>query len=411
MKKSITLVLALLLCLSLAAPAMAYTTNAPLPDGGGKYTVDIYLVEYNYNDSWIGMITLPPADVGYAKNQIVAAIAALTVPANADVWADGYRLMEVSGKNASLNVTDNQLSAGGGATLTTSFPYDAATNKGIAPNTFIWDSADNAIRHHITDPSGNMGGEIAAPGSTAIYRMLFFARVTGDDASLSFTLSKNAQFSPASASWAGDGPFQAVANIGAGSASEYLVLNDSYVVARQSNGNYIVFENNGSFNNAALPGNPLFRIEVGAKGKTERLYMYTGAYDGPLYRIHVEPSSRELMFLVMGNVPGKTVGDQIKYGDSGYSSLRYFYDRHFEEGLRFTAFNEGNTLTDKDFRAIANAEDVVETVKIEPWTPYVTIPPNVVTNPPKTGGANALGFVLLAAAAGAALVLRRARAK
>ncbi|MDR1620454.1 MAG: hypothetical protein LBS18_07330 [Clostridiales bacterium] len=402
MKKFVTLTIVLALMLGLAAPALAYTTNVPAA-GSSKYAIDVYLVEH----STAGLLSLnaTPVDRGYARNEIVSAIAAFTIPANGDLYADGYRQIVLAGKNASLYVTDNNLGANGQAetSLTTSFPFTNNASPGFHAGKFIWSSADNTIAHNIGDPASVAGNEIAAPGKAATYRILFFAKVLDDKAELSAALSTNAAFLTATATWKETAPFSTAVP-----AAAYLELNDDYVVARDNKGNYFVFTNTGT-----LPGTLLFKIGVKANGKTDLLEMYNNGAAGAAFRIYAEPSQRELIFTVVKNkgLTNFVTGDQVKYGTAMYSSLRYMYDTHFETGLGFTAFNEGNILTDKDFIAIGNSGDVADTVAIAPWSPYVQMPEITIVNPPKTGEAACLtGFVIIALAVACAALVKKVRA-
>lgn len=126
----------------------------------------------------------------------------------------------------------------------------------------------------------------------------------------------------------------------------------------------------------------------------------------------MQPASG-FVWLLANNVPnikGFSLNKQIRSGSADYAPLRAFYDRWFEDALGFSVFNEGNLLNAADWHAVAGALDITDTVEIQPWTPYVAVPENIVTDPPKTGGASALGFALMAAATAAAVTLKKLRA-
>jgi hypothetical protein len=105
MKKFLSLMLALVLALGLAAPAMAFTSDDSAAEDH-PYDLDIYLVEYEDND-FFGMISLPPSDRGYAKNEIVAAVVELYVPKDETILPEEYGISLFGGDYVSLHVTDN----------------------------------------------------------------------------------------------------------------------------------------------------------------------------------------------------------------------------------------------------------------------------------------------------------------
>ena len=113
MKKILTIALALVMVLALAVPAMAFTgTTTATSTTAPK--LSIYLVDYS-DSGFFGIATLPAADRGYAKNEIVAAIAEIAVLKGTNMT--GYAAPYFSGTNVSLDVTDKQACHSGGCRL------------------------------------------------------------------------------------------------------------------------------------------------------------------------------------------------------------------------------------------------------------------------------------------------------
>lgn len=366
MKKLLIVTLVLATLFTCAMPAMAYTQRKA-GTAGSQYTVDLQLVEYDSQGGiFPGMISQKPVNRAYAKNEIVAAVGSIIVPAYENVFLDGYTEMQFTSKNVSFGVTENR--NGAGYDLMTTVP---AANWGL--NNWKLEDEDTTLRMELDNPIAPVKpNQIPVNSSKKTYRWLVFGKVIKDGAKLSLEFVKQAKFAPVVAgAWTTAAPFGA----GSESAARYLVISEDYVVFKQTNNNYIVYEipGKGGYNPAAAPtGDPLFRIEVGKRNATERLYMYTGKVTGPLYRIFVEPSSKELIFVCIANVPRKTNGDQIQIGTSGYKTLRATYDEHFEKGLGLSAYYEGNILLDKDWETLASKMSLSASVELTPWVPYPT---------------------------------------
>lgn len=484
MKKFLTLTLVFVMALSLAAPAMAYTTRTALADGVSPYTVDIYLVEHTTADNLtVNWLSMPPTDRGYAKNEIIAAIGTLTIPKDYNLHQDGYRQIYFKGANVSLNVTDNM------ATYQTvsGFFLDYA-KVSFAPNfygravggVYPWDlntPDNNKLSHWLAE--GTVAPALGTAGAGAIgdsvlptptsgaetVKFLCFGKVTADSAKITFGLSRNASWTgtgstvtaaqlvtdrhwgmnPMGLSWLTTYIAPAATSLAAvnnrlpramtGSViatapaiTQLLVLSDSLLVGRTNTTPdtlYFVFDNPDGYKYPAaaptggrtpgVPGNLIFIIETGSRGVSQRLYMFPDGAEGVGYHVFVEPSTNELVFAVTDlgcKLPtGKVPGDDIRFGSTGYTSLRAFYDEYFEGKLGFTAYNRGNVLIAGDWTDLAAAAwDIKETVDIEPWTPYVSVPDNIVTDPPKTGEYSILGFVMIALAGAAAVVVKKVRA-
>ncbi len=67
----------------------------------------------------------------------------------------------------------------------------------------------------------------------------------------------------------------------------------------------------------------------------------------------------------------------------------------------------GNYLRDSFFEDLVSADTISATVDIEPWTAYVTVPDNIVVDPPKTGDAASILGVVMVALSGAGVVALR----
>jgi hypothetical protein len=433
-KKLLTLTLIVVMALGLAAPALAYTTNTAPEGGASPFTVDIYLVDNAGADPLANLLSLPNSDRGYAKNEIIAAIGALTVPKGEYVYGAGYTQLRFKPKNVSLNVTENVLNAVPATTVT--LTNNSATALGTTAlmvsswATWGYASATTGLVTHTIANTSTPGANVLPINANADYtfRTLLYGKVLADEASLTFELCRGNTWGAATGYTGGTHhATTAVAGLAAPlTTSMGLVLNDDFLVYSNAITNpplgpvgYFIHENAAasvSTTMAANPGALRFVIEVtNAKGKTARLFMFPGGFSttAEYYRVLVEPSGVNLVFEVAANAASPhIVGDQIKYGTSGYDSLLAFYKEWFEEKLGFSAYNEGNLLTESDWTDIAAAAiDISDTVDIEPWTAYVHVPENIVVDPPKTGeAASAAGFITLLLAAAAMVVVKKVRA-
>lgn len=386
------------------------------------------LVEYSPSDILSGWMSAPPSDRVYMKNEIIACIGVLNVPAEYDVYADGYRAVVFKGTQISLNVMDNWGTVdNAGVTveawlLNHSVPSNTANvpnwNVYASPtavNAAIWDGTDdgvwfindgnNQLIHYITGTGDTW--RIPVVSSAKTYRFLVFGKVVDDDAELSFTLTRNERFnSPFSPpilagtprantldvlfqnavtrnTWnqgynpsglpgggAPDGRLPILNNdntsarpgygrAGAPEVLGMLILSEDLLVGRTVDADvganrYYIWQNTDAgfaFDKTGdEPGDLLFVIDTGSRGVTTALYMYPNGVTGTGYRIHIAPSTQELIFI---KVNGSSAGDQIRFGTAGYTGLIEFYRQWFEGALNFTAYNEGNLLNASDWEAIA----------------------------------------------------------
>ncbi len=359
MKKFLTLVFALVMALALAAPAMAFTSVQP--DTDTPYELDIYLVDYD-DDAFFGYASLPASDRGYAKNEIVAAIVEFITPKNEDL-ADDFDSLVLSGEDVTLNVTDNKIS-GKKATL-----YTSEGNL-----KFDWDGDELSYGTLSKfDPAGN--------DKKTTGKVLFFAKVTGDDASLTATLS------------ADDSGFENPPAEGSySSLHSILFVGDDYVVDHTT-GAFVIYDEDL---------NPLFEITVDSKSKTKDLYIYAeedGDYDAYLA---VNPEAG--VFYGKGSASRVTEKSLIR-------ELQGIYEDAFVDDFGFDFSIQGGILKESYFTGINGEDDVSATVEIEPWTAYVTVPDAIVIDPPKTGdAASIVGFTMIVLAATAVVAVRKVRA-
>jgi len=366
MKKFLTLALVLVLALSLAAPALAFWGDAPSSATAGGITLDIYLVDHDDSGSLLsGLISKPATDRGYAKNEIVAAVASVIVPSGTSINAQGYEDLILSGKNVSVNVTDNTL-----PTLVTTLPTGTATNPAVFPPAVV----DNAININVS--------AVTATGSL---RTLFFAKVTGDNATMNVTLSKGLEF------------------VTVASTTTLELGNTDYVVTKVNAQTYVISDGTDQ----------LFRIRTTTSGKADSIevtaqstavgtganwfgVVYSGGY---LYAMTEESTGGTVN---LGRLP--TTAEQLVL-DSRMNSI-------FATALGLDITKRGYVMDDDAWEAYANSlSDLFESVDVKPWTPYVTVPDNIVVDPPKTGdAASILGFVMIALAGAAVVAVKKVRA-
>ena len=363
MKKFLTLALALVMVLAFAAPAMAFTSDA-VEDV--EYDLSLELVEYDDND-FFGIASAAPSDRGYAKNEIVAFVAALAIPKNADI--DDYTKIEFTGENVNFNVTDNK----------TNF----ATANLVG--------ADRKVKYDADGIYGTLTAD-DYEGKTTL-KWLGFAKVTGDEASITATVY---------ASDVEDAEFVAVndAEYGYYVWELFLTLDDEdfRIVCDEQRGKadglvyYDVYSEDF--------GMPLFSIETNSKGVTKNLYIL----NEEMYK--VEKNSRGQLLFISDNGD-----DMVVKGDPMYKILSKIYEDYFVEIFGLDFDNIGNKLKMSFFEDLASYDSFSVTIDIEPWTAYVQIPDVVVVDPPKTGDAITLvGFVMIIAALAGVVVFKKVRA-
>ncbi|MEM5766706.1 MAG: hypothetical protein AAGU32_00180 [Bacillota bacterium] len=340
MKKFLTLVLALVLALGLAAPALAFTSDDSEAEEH-PFDLSIYLVEYDDND-FFGFVSLPASDRGYAKNEIVAAVVELYVPKNTNP-ADDFGSLVFGGDNVSLNVTDND----GGKLI--------ASNV-ASPDTFTL--ADNELSRGVSGLSST---------SNKTYKWLFFAKVTDDDASLFAKLvdkGGNSGFDSDALTVSLDGISYTVTKAkNDGEAGTYTIAGD---------GNTIVIYVDKNYKSTGMSINSK-NLGVNTKGE-------------------------------LGIVSGATIDTT----SDDYKDVMDVYEDVVVDVFGMDYFLIGNYVRDSYFEDLVSADTIIATVDIEPWTAYVSVPENVVVDPPKTGdAASIMGFVMVALSGAGAVALKK----
>ena len=361
MKKFLTIAMALVMVLALAAPAMAFTgtttaTSATAPK------LSIYLVDYS-DSGFFGLATLPAADRGYAKNEIVAAIAEMAVLKGTDM--SGYGALYFKGTNATLNVTDNTPAA----VRTVGDPAPAFT---LTDNYTL---TRNALATNLT----------AATADTT-YKWLFFAKVQADGAVLSVTLT--------------DG-----AGVGAAFSNSTLTLvlgGVPYTVTKTAVGT------TGYTYGVAVGGTGTY---AGASFvlSTDSNYKTTGMSIDPAGAAIASQNLGVTVGGVLGYVSGASVVTSAT--DATYTAVMNVYNDVVKGVFGLDYFKIGNYLYDSFFTGFTSAKTITASVAIKPWTAYVTVPSTTVVTPPKTGdAAGIMGFVMIVLAAAAAVVVKKVRA-
>ena len=371
MKKLFTLILALLLVVGLSVPAMAFTGDTEEDDDSVPYDLKIYLVEYDDNDFY-GIASLPKSDRGYAKNEIVAAVVELYVPEDEVVAPPDNLTLVFGGDNVDLDVKDNY----NGAVLELNDNYTAGPDVQISTPSWNVPFDDNEIIYFIN----RLAGEDT-------FKWLFFAKVTDDDASLYAKLKDglvpDMEFpdeGPGGITITLDGVIYSISKIPVGPDGDmqYIitVTSDDYVGSQivididedhVSKGMTIVSPDNGN--------------EPGALGVDT---------DGEL---GVMRASNPAVLLTDGNF---------------YDNVMDIYNDVVVDVFGMDYMLIGNYVRDSFFEDLVSPKTLTATVDIEPWVAYVTVPDNIVVDPPKTGdAASIMGFVMVALAGAGVVALRR----
>ncbi len=380
MKKFLTLVLVLVLALGLTVPAMAFTSDTS-EDEDHPYDLKIYLVEYDDNDLF-GLVALPESDRGYAKNEVVAAVVELYVPDDEVIKPEEYEKLIFGGDNVDLDVTDNKVP---GLDCTSN-----VDNVGSDPGkvTVAWDGADkDEIELSITKLEGE-----------ETYKWLFFAKVTDDEASLYAKLvdgSGSVGFATTSSS-----PTDPVLNVTLGG--------DDYEITKHYN------SNNGGWY-SIFDGDDLVFLYVDEDYKTTGMGICPEdlMIDDP---DSVDPADLLYVEYAMGVNTKNELGvidpdNNAKFLDTDsdeYEAVMDVYEDTLVDVFGMDYFKIGNYLRDSFFEDLVSGDTIIATVDIEPWTAYVTVPDNIVVDPPKTGdAASIMGFVMVALSGAGVVALRK----
>ncbi|MDL2235610.1 hypothetical protein LJC07_05590, partial [Christensenellaceae bacterium OttesenSCG-928-L17] len=354
MKKFLTLTLVFLMLLAVAMPALAFSAVEPEEDDDSiPYELDIYLVEYeDEDDLGLPVLSLPPSDRGYAKNEIVCAISKLYVPKKEDPYDDGYVAWIMSGDNMKLEVAERAI---------------LSTNLSTGANQFWRVNDDNEFYITVRD------GRFYNDSKNQTYALAFFAKVTGDDAFLNATLTKEVDFS---------------------AAGELLI--DKYVVDNSDDEDYtyVIYgtekDNNGDLIKDA--DKKIFAIETNSKDASKALYVYltdanAGASNaGGWWRVGVDStgyyfSSEDDSYIDhdpkdIYRLDHVTI-EQESDAKRAYNTLMDIVEDVFEDDFGFSYDYIGNVINDKTFIGVVAADDLFVEVAIEPWYAYVEVPPEI----------------------------------
>lgn len=401
MKKLLTLILILTLALSIAAPALAYTSY--VPSTASPCVLDIYLVDYS--TALFGLsVSTPASNRGYAKNEIVAAVAQVTVDANVNIL-NYYRELKFGGDNVSLNVVDNQLTSSGYAMLGDTLSSTQAN----WTRYYNWHSNDNEIIKVF-----HTGDTLPVASKKVTYSFLFYGKVIADYAEMYVELSRGAVFTnfgewqtatpdylrPNTTSSPVGGVFRnATATNGA--PTQFMALNDDFIVYTTGNDNnarsYYISDNPSGTIMPTL----LLEIKVDSKNAANEVTYW---HAGTPYSLYMTQSG-DIAMINLSN------GNVIDHTTATYSSVLVSFNIYFDS-LGLALANRSNTMKNSFWASVAGSLNTKETISIEPWVPYVQIPDVEVITPPKTGSASSiLGFTFIALAGLAAVVMKKVRAK
>ncbi len=354
MKKFLTLMLALMLALGLAAPAMAFTSDNSAEEDH-PYDLDIYLVEYEDND-FFGMTSLPPSDRGYAKNEVVAAVVELYVPKNEIILPEEYGHLVFGGDNVSLHVTDNY--NGSSLKLVTT----SNVKEGVNVDTPAALNGDGEIVLDVISLAGKN-----------TFKWLFFAKVTDDDASLYAKLVD------------GDGNKKFAEN-----QLQVTLDGDVYTITKNNMGT-----DNGYYQISGA--GDVIKLFVDKKNKTVGMSIDPSGSTGE-FNLGVNTKNE------LGIVKGATI---VTDGND-YEDVMDVYADVVDDVFGLDYFLIGNYLRDSFFEDLISSATIIATVDIEPWVAHVEIPDEVIVNPPKTGdAASIMGFVMVALAGSGAVALKK----
>ena len=376
MKKLLTLALALLLGAGLSVPAMAFTSDTE-EDDSVPYDLKIYLVEYDDND-FFGIASLPKSDRGYAKNEIVAAVVELFVPDDEIILNSEYGSLVFGGDNIDLDVADNYDDHNLISLMTNESVEDlTAADYHLATALNADDEIEIAISS-IGDTTHGLKGE-------ETYQWLFFAKVTGDNASL-YAKLKDGNIPDMDLSQGGmtimlDGIAYAIMRI------DNFDDNDNIL--------YVIIVSGGD---SDYPGAQIF-IYVDEDHVSQGMTILPGGKPGGILGVNTDG---ELGVAAMAQPAVlKTSGDL-------YDDVMDVYNDVVVDVFKLDYFKIGNYVRDSYFEDLVSPKTLIATVDIAPWTAYVSVPDNIVVDPPKTGdAASIMGFVMVALSAAGVVALRK----
>ena len=375
MKKFLTLILALALAFGLTVPALAFTSDDSADDSI-PYELSIYLVEYDDNDLF-GLVGLPESDRGYAKNEIVAAVVELVVPDGENLTDDGYTMLVIGGTDVNFDVVDNDIATVGTDEIAT------LTASGFAAGTdlYAYDRDEDRLVRYIDD----FGFSDLPDDET--YKWLVFAKVEDDGAMLVAKLvdgTSGQEFA------------------GNASSIDITLEGVTYTITKAFNdgGTYTIAwdEDDADNNPATFDRSIIIYIDDDyvSEGMSIDLDGPAGA-DDP-FDLGVNTAGE------LGLVDNAT----IDTSSDDYDDVMDIYEDIVVDAFGMDYFLIGNYVRDSFFEALSSPDTLVAMVSIEPWTAYVTVPDNIVVDPPKTGdAASIMGFVMIALAGSSAVALKK----
>ncbi|MEL7603095.1 MAG: hypothetical protein AAGU77_08050 [Bacillota bacterium] len=388
MKKLLPLLLTSVLLLSPLFPAMAFTPDDN-DNTDNPVKINLYLVDYDQQD-FFGVASLPPADREYAKNEIVAAVAELYIP-ELNVLKNSplrlrYMWFVLSGENADLNIVENKISTDAHGTTTA----DLKTGNVPVPMDAFYDKAYNEI-------SIQLNG-VQVEDTAQVYRWLFFAKVTGDNASLAATLYDGSKSISDGFSNAKTDP-ETGETVQTLSRSLYdLSLNISKRSMSGTEGwRYTILTSSVDY-----PKGSGFTIYVDDKHRSIGMDLFRGSHEDTVTVGMGVNAKGEL-----GVVNPANPAVLLTSGDL-YNTFMEFYEEIVRDKMGLDYFKLGNYVHDSYFENLTSEYTLTVTADIAPFTPYVSIPQNIVLTPPKTDGSPGFtGFVLMALPGAAMLPKKR----
>jgi len=389
MKKLLPLVLVLTLLLCPLLPAMAFTADNN-ENADNPININLYLVEYDDVDMF-GVASLPISDRGYAKNEIIAAVAECIIPPM-DILKDSsframYRYFMLSGEHVDFNIAENNI------TFTDRDDYATL----LCGNSFGMQFDAQFLNDDLLIELFNL--QISDKAET--YRWLFFAKVTGENASLTATLYDGSEVPNSKF-----GDRENVKRDG-GALRLERTLGDTH---------FRIFK-------ITEPDVDGLRYEVQILPREPEdvidgfiIYVDDDYHSTGMELFEETKDARQTVSL--GVTPRGELGivdpensAVILTSGSLYDEFMDIYNDIVLGKLGLNYFRMGNYVRDSFFENLCSKNTLTKTVEIAPFTPYVTVPQSIVLNPPKTGsGADFAGFALLIFS-GATLLLLNERRK
>lgn len=357
MRKIWIILLALVLALFVCAPALAFTSDT---GEDPPFRLDAYLVDYE-DDDFFGFASLPKGDRGYVKNEIVAWVIELHVEKGQNPFFLHW-MIEATGEDVSFDIVENQ-------------NYRLSSNMG--PFGVPLNITDEKITGLIGPDTFNAASEAQT------YKMLLYAKITGDDPSITAELVDgigNMEF--------GDAPVSLMTLEGV----QYAILKHFDSISGDEDA-YLILIFDGDYAGAAI------ELGVDKNHATTSMKIAT-------------PSSAQLYALVpdLGGDIGVFVDGSIKTSGSVYNGVMAVYEDVVVDVFGLDYMKIGNSLRDSFFDAITSPDTLSDTIEMKPFTPYVSVPEELVMDPPKTGGAPGLiGPAMVALSAVCAFALNKRR--